>query len=114
MQTFNALSRNAAARGATLTVWPETAYPGYLQNFDADARCRSRQKKRGTSKPALIGGIEYDWAQHKNANSLFALLPNGTISGSYQKRQLVPFGEFVPGRRFLPFSGSRSMSQHLT
>ena len=102
VQTFDALSRDAAARGATLTVWPETAYPGYLQNFDL-ARMQVAAEAARDHQTALIGGVEYDWTQRKNANSLLALLPSGMVSGSYQKRQLVPFGEFVPGRRFLPF-----------
>ncbi len=102
VQTFNAQSRDAAAQGAILTVWPETAYPGYLQDFDLTHRQVAAETAQD-KQTALIGGIEYDWGQRKNANSLFVMQPNGTISGSYQKRQLVPFGEFVPGRRFLPF-----------
>ncbi len=102
VQTFNAQSREAAARGAVLTVWPETAYPGYLQNSDL-AHMQVAAETVRDHQAALIGGVEYDWAQRKNANALLLLLPTGVVSGSYQKRQLVPFGEFVPGRRFLPF-----------
>jgi len=102
VQTFTAQSRDAAARGAVLTVWPETAYPGYLQNFDL-TRTQVAAEAARDKQTALIGGVEYDWAQRKNANSLLLMQPNGSVSGSYQKRQLVPFGEFVPGRRFLPF-----------
>ncbi len=101
-QTFNAQSRDAAALGAILTVWPETAYPGYLQNFDLTHTQVAAEAARD-NQTALIGGVEYDWAERKNANALLLMPPNGTIAGSYQKRQLVPFGEFVPGRRFLPF-----------
>jgi len=102
VQTFTAQSRDAAALGAVLTVWPETAYPGYLQNFDL-TRTQVAAEAARDKQTALIGGVEYDWAQRKNANSLLLMQPNGSVSGSYQKRQLVPFGEFVPGRRFLPF-----------
>ncbi len=100
--TFTAQSREAAARGATLTVWPETAYPGYLQNFDP-AHMQVAAEAARDRQATLIGGVEYDWTQRKNANSLLLMQPSGVVSGSYQKRQLVPFGEFVPGRRFLPF-----------
>jgi len=102
VQTFTAQSREAAARGAILTVWPETAYPGYLQNFDL-AHMQVAAEAVQNKQTALIGGVEYDWAQRKNANSLLLMQPSGVVNGSYQKRQLVPFGEFVPGRRFLPF-----------
>ncbi len=102
VQTFNAQSRDAAGRGAALVVWPETAYPGYVQNFDAD-RMQVAAQLAENKQTALIGGVEYDWAQRKNANSLFLMTPAGEVTGSYQKQQLVPFGEFVPGRRWMPF-----------
>ncbi len=102
VQTFNAQSRDAAARGASLVVWPETAYPGYLQNFDAD-RMQVAAQLAQNRQTALIGGVEYDWNERKNANALLLLTPAGAVTGSYQKRQLVPFGEFVPGRRWMPF-----------
>ena len=102
VQTFNAQSRDAAARGAALVVWPETAYPGFVQNYDAD-RAQVAAQLRQNKQTALLGGVEYDWTQRKNANSLFLMTPAGDVTGSYQKRQLVPFGEFVPGRRWMPF-----------
>ncbi len=102
VRTFNAQSRDAAARGASLVVWPETAYPGYLQTADV-SRMQVAAQLAQTRQTALIGGIEYDWAQRKNANSLLLMTPAGAVTGSYQKRQLVPFGEFVPGRRWMPF-----------
>ena len=42
-------------------------------------------------------------AARKNANSLFLMDTQGQVTGSYQKRQLVPFGEFMPGRSWMPF-----------
>ncbi len=102
VQTFNAQSRDAAAQGAKLVVWPETAYPGSVQNYDA-GRAQVVAQLQQSRQTALIGGVEYDWTQRKNANSLLALSPAGVVTGSYQKRQLVPFGEFVPGRSWMPF-----------
>ncbi|MGI4790441.1 MAG: apolipoprotein N-acyltransferase [Janthinobacterium lividum] len=102
VRTFTEQSQEAAELGAKLTVWPETAYPGFLQNFDA-TRAQVAAEAVRDRQVALIGGIEYDWAQHKSANSLFLMDPLGNVDGSYQKRQLVPFGEFVPGRGGMPF-----------
>ncbi len=104
VQTFGAQSRDAAAHGARLVVWPETAYPGYLQpDTPLGPRARVAAEAVRDRQAALIGGVEYDAGQRKNANSLFVMDARGQVTGSYQKRQLVPFGEFTPGRRWMPF-----------
>jgi apolipoprotein N-acyltransferase len=38
-------------------------------------------------------------------NTAYILKPDGTLSGSYDKVHLVPYGEYVPLRRFFPFIG---------
>lgn len=104
VQTFGAQSREAAAHGARLVVWPETAYPGYLQpDIGLGPRVRVAAETIHDRQAALIGGVEYDASQRKNANSLFLMDTRGQVTGSYQKRQLVPFGEWTPGRRWMPF-----------
>ena len=95
-------SREAAAHGARLTVWPETAFPGNLLD-DAATRRRTQKQAYRARQAMVIGGGEYDWGLHKSANSLFLMDAQGNITGSYQKRQLVPFGEFVPGVERFPF-----------
>lgn len=102
MRVFGGQSRTAAKAGAALTVWPETAFPGYLRT-DLKTRARVREDARAGQETLLIGGAEFDWQQHKPANSLFLMGPDGAVTGSYQKRQLVPFGEYTPGADFFPF-----------
>ncbi len=105
MQTFTAQGREAAARGAMLVVWPETAFPGFLRGdaSPSNGLARLSAEAIGNRQTLLVGGVEHDWKVGKNANALFSITPTGQIAGSYQKRQLVPFGEFVPGRSWLPF-----------
>ena len=105
MQTFTAQGREAAGRGATLVVWPETAYPGFLRGgvSNPDGLARLSMEAVQNHQTLLVGGVEHDWDVGKDANALFSVTPSGQIAGSYQKRQLVPFGEFVPGRSWLPF-----------
>lgn len=102
MQTFGEQSRTAAQAGATLTVWPETAFPGYLLS-DLKTQARVHYDAQANHQTVVIGGAEYNWEQRKPANSLFLMKPDGTLTGSYQKQQLVPFGEYTPGTDFFPF-----------
>ena len=101
MQTFTQQSRLAAEHGAALVVWPEEAFPGHLLDNPTPRQQLALQARRD-HQVAVVGGAEYDWNLHKNANSLFLMDSTGTITGSYQKRQLVPFGEFVPGSDWFP------------
>ena len=103
MQTFTAQGRKAAARGTTLVVWPETAFSGYLRGVGNNGLARLSAEAAQNHQTLLVGGVEHDWTVGKNANALFSISPEGQLTGSYQKRQLVPFGEFVPGRSWLPF-----------
>jgi apolipoprotein N-acyltransferase len=99
---FTAQSREAAKQGARLAVWPETGYP-YDLRTDTTVREQIAAEAVRDNQALLIGSAEYDPHEHKNANSLFVLSASGQVGGSYQKRQLVPFGEFVPGRKWMPF-----------
>lgn len=78
--------------GATVTIWPETAFPGLLQ-IDQPARDIIQQATAGA--PSLIGSVRFD-DQQRPRNSLFALTDNGTIAAIYDKWHLVPFGEYIP------------------
>lgn len=102
MRTFTRQSRQAAAHGAALVVWPEEAFPGHLLD-NAVPRQQIALEARRDHQALVIGSAEYDWALQKNANSLFLMDAKGEIMGRYQKRQLVPFGEFVPGGDWFPF-----------
>ena len=74
-----------------LIVMPESAIPApdsYVSDF-LDAMHQQSQ----ASNTAILLGIPEEPSQNTYYNSLLAL---GTASGSYQKKHLVPFGEFIP------------------
>ena len=102
LQTFTAQASEAAAGGARLSVWPETAYPGALRG-DPWRRARVAAEAAHDGQAQLIGSVEADASSGKNANALLMLTPAGSVTGSYRKRQLVPFGEYVPWRRWMPW-----------
>ncbi len=101
MRRLEALSAEAARGGAQVVVWPETAIPyrGFLGNPHLVRRIRDLAEGLGVW--LLVGSIEpaADGGTHNTA-SLFS--PDGHLAGRHDKHRLVPFGEFLPGKRYWP------------
>lgn len=78
-------------------IWPETAYPYNI-------RTETPAMVPGFKGVLLTGAIRAEGyrPEIKIWNSLVALSPGGDILATYDKHQLVPFGEFVPLRSVLP------------
>jgi apolipoprotein N-acyltransferase len=100
------LSRSMAQHEPALIVWPETATPFYFFN---NTRL-SAMVIEGIQQIAthfLIGSPSF--VQKNNRidyfNSAYLVDPSGTPSGKYDKAHLVPYGEYVPFRDWLPFLG---------
>ena len=99
-EIYGELTRAAAAEGAELIVWPETALPYAINRSyslpvwlsDLAVECHA----------TLIVGALYDDDDGKEYNSLYLIGPDGRFSEArYDKRHLVPFGEFVPMRQLI-------------
>ncbi len=96
------LAREPAPHMPTVVIWPETAVPFMLEE-EPEVR-----DVMGWATPP--GGLTISGAlgrdeQQRIYNSLFALDAKGTVVARFDKFHLVPFGEFVPLRRFIPFKG---------
>ncbi|OUS11552.1 apolipoprotein N-acyltransferase [Gammaproteobacteria bacterium 53_120_T64] len=79
-----------------LIIWPESALPtlqGNISGFLADIDSQLKEHRVG-----LLTGIPSNTASGNYYNSVIAL---GRASGAYQKRRLVPFGEYVPLEHWL-------------
>jgi apolipoprotein N-acyltransferase len=87
-------------------VWPETAVPFYFQD-DGPLQRRILAFARDHRVWIVLGSPTYaDQALGTNfANSAFVVDPAGRIAGRYDKVHLVPYGEYVPLRRYFPFIG---------
>jgi apolipoprotein N-acyltransferase len=108
---YLAMSRQAAAEGATFILWPESSMP---VNFDDDP-ARSglvRRLARETGATLLIGSDQitrerpdapFDDPGNRLYNAAFLVRPDGTTAAVYRKMHLVPFGEYVPLQRLLFF-----------
>jgi len=107
--TYLDLSRQAVREAAAqLVVWPETALPFYPQKDPLINRVIDFATANDTW--LLTGAPLYTLTpQIGDADRLHfwngAILvgPGGQVGGQYAKQHLVPFGEYVPLRRFLPF-----------
>lgn len=95
-----------------IVIWPETAvpYPYRAGNPVSNAfRYRITRMIREHKVPFLIGTIDFedlpagaDYRKQKTYNSAFLLDKRGEPAHIYNKVQRVPWGEYVPFRRFLP------------
>jgi apolipoprotein N-acyltransferase len=103
LSTYEALTRDAAGRGARIVVWPETAVPGAV-DADADLRRRLEDLAIGTGAVLVVGAVglafdEFDQGRLDPTgyfDSAFTIDATGTFRDRYDKTHLVPFGEYVP------------------
>jgi apolipoprotein N-acyltransferase len=102
---YLAMSRQAAAAGARVLLWPESATPFY---FDEDAAGAEavRRLVRETGVQLLFGTDEIErGSPARYYNSAFMLDGGGATAAVYRKIHLVPFGEYVPFGTLLTFVG---------
>lgn len=106
VRIYRDLSGRAGKEGADLIVWPETAVPFYLGNEPVRGALIGDIAKEAGSY-ILTGSPSYNYNSGSGAvsyfNSAYLLAPTGKILGRYDKIHLVPYGEYVPFKRFLPF-----------
>ncbi len=101
------LSRDAAARGARLVVWPESAVPCYFDRSPALA-AELRGFVRSEGIYLLFGNDdveEGDGGELRFYVGAKLLTPEGDLSLRYHKMRLVPFGEYVPLQPVLTLGG---------
>jgi apolipoprotein N-acyltransferase len=101
---YERLTRSVTSFKPELVIWPESATPFFFQNEAAYAE-RVRILARELSTALLFGSPAFkkDFGDIRYLNSAFLLTPAGELAGRSDKIHLVPFGEYVPLKRILPF-----------
>ncbi|WP_447972783.1 apolipoprotein N-acyltransferase [Nitrospira sp. Kam-Ns4a] len=94
-----------AAAETDLVVWPEAATP-FLFEQELPYRTEVTELVRRHAVPLLFGSPALRYFPSGRPyllNSAYLLAPDGAIVGRYDKRHLVPFGEYIPLKSSLLF-----------
>ena len=103
-QEYLTLSSQAGIETIDMVVWGETASP-----FPLEYSAKHRQMIADMLPPQTVlatGSLRFQIKDGRNhpQNSMLIINHEGKILASYDKSHLVPFGEYIPFRRFLPQS----------
>jgi len=100
MQRYLFLTRVAAGEKPDIIIWPETAFPGFIwespELFEALREFVAKLKI-----PLLLGVVTQ--RNEEYYNSALLIDSAGNVAKQHDKLHLVPFGEYIPLRRLLPF-----------
>jgi len=99
LRIYQGLTREAAAAGAEVVVWPESAVPLALE-LEGAVRSLLAGLAREADVALVVGaaGVEpgLSGGSPRVFDSAFVFAPDGRVTERYDKTHLVPFGEFIP------------------
>jgi len=90
-----------------LIVWPESPSPFFVNDdrflMAASGLARESQSWLLTGSIGVQNATTAVEHRSEEFNSAALFSPGGELAARYDKTHLVPFGEYIPFRRFLPF-----------
>lgn len=102
------LTARAAARGARLVVWPESAVP-FLYDAEPALATLLQETVRSQGIHLYFGNDDRELGPGGDERRIFVgtklLDPQGHVTARYRKIHLVPFGEYVPLKAVFTFGG---------
>jgi apolipoprotein N-acyltransferase len=103
LEKYRGLSRPLQSE-VDLLIWPETVSQTWV-SADALQVIEDENPFPGLRTFLIYGGLAYRYLSDRNVekhNSAFLIGPHGRIWGRYDKRILMPFGEYLPGASLIP------------
>ncbi len=103
-EKYKRLTLMAALQKPDLIVWPETSFPGFLED-EPTLAASLRSVVRQAQTPVLVGAPVFGDLEKglKFYNSGVYYSAQGEEKGRYSKIHLVPFGEYVPFEPLIGF-----------
>jgi apolipoprotein N-acyltransferase len=106
IEKYNRLSLSTRPLSPELIIWPESAAPFYFLAEVPPTRM-VMQGIMAAGAHFLIGAPSFE-LRGRDAdyfNSAYLIGPGSQVLGKYDKAHLVPFGEYTPYKKYLPFLG---------
>jgi apolipoprotein N-acyltransferase len=104
LQTYRKLTKSTLTTKPDLIVWPETAVPMFYQD-GGDLSSEVVTIAKEACADLIFGSPAYrrEGGKLYFFNRAYHISARGEVRGYYDKVHLVPFGEYVPLKRFFPF-----------
>jgi apolipoprotein N-acyltransferase len=104
LERYRTLTQQTLADEPDLIIWPETATPDALR-YDPESFALVTNLAALANAYLLTGTIDMTpYSSPPEAfNAAILVRPDGALVNIYHKLHLVPFGEYVPLRKILPF-----------
>jgi apolipoprotein N-acyltransferase len=96
------LSGPFLAAKKTLLIWPESVIQSWVPTTLTN-KYQSSITASLPNIPMILGSLTFDPKTKSIYNSALGVEADGTMIGTYHKRILMPFGEYTPFSRYLPF-----------
>ncbi len=96
--TKNLISLAKNVENDALVVFPEAAWPMVVDESTLD---EVKEVVRTIGKDIVLGAVRRDSGNYFNSALLFD--KNGELLSSYYKMKLVPYGEYIPLRKYISF-----------
>ncbi|MEA4832267.1 MAG: apolipoprotein N-acyltransferase [Oscillospiraceae bacterium] len=100
LDTYMSMTEEAASSSPEWIIWPESAVP---VNAALAPKILDAYKALSVSTGAELYIGSFMTNDYCDTNSIIQI-QNGELSGTYSKRHLVPFGEYLPWKTFISFA----------